>query len=689
LKQNMRVFNKPTSDNPYDYHNPVQQSHLFMGRETIFNQIGEYVRQRLAEPLLLVGPERSGKSSLLRQLSAPRLGLDRVLLVARIDLTETTADSLGLLLWHVAKTAVSQWTPADSPTPSLNKTSFITNPLPAFRDQCLNHVTPAKPAEPGPHLVLLGDDLDALLPALNNKRLDAALLNRFFEMLLGAETAVILTCTPIGKAALVQHLPILHQAPVLQIGPLEKEAALDLIRRPTDFAIVPDVAEYIYELTQGHAFQIQRLCHNLIHYGQETGLGQYTVADVAHMATRNEESPGGSAITWQRHLPRYKLPGNSRSGLSNKRPNGRNRLLKVGLLLIILVVGTALIFSRQRLSGSTAESDHDFLAAMAASEFRLPDTASPSPTPSPTSTVTPLPTATAMPTATPTNTPTITPTPTNISSPTPDLPLPQITRQRDGMVMVYIPPGTFIRGAADDDLMADPDERPQQEIRLNGFYFDKYEVNVAQLAAFLNREERLIRGCNGYACALTRLRVGATSYVIEDHIGEGDVQFLPMTGYTNHPANHVSWYGANAYCESVGARLPTEAEWEYAARGTDGRLYPWGNQPPDATRAVFASESYNDLLPVDALPDGASPFDVYGMAGSMWEWVADWYDGRYYEESPLFNPTGPESGLYKVIRGGAWPNNNRANRIRASNRNAATPDFISSAIGFRCAYDGD
>jgi formylglycine-generating enzyme required for sulfatase activity len=684
----MRVFNKPTSSNPYDYHNPVQQPHLFKGREAIFNQIGEYVRQRLAEPLLLAGPERSGKSSLLRQLSASRLGLDRVLRVARIDLAEAASDSLGLLLWHVAETAVSQWTPADSPTPSLDKTSFITNPLPAFRDQCLNPVTPADPAEPGPHLVLLGDNLDALLPALVNKRLDAALLNRFFEMLLEAETAVILTCTPIGKAALVQHLPVLHQAPVLQIGPLEKEAALDLIRQPTEYAIVPDVAEYIYELAQGHAHQIQRLCYELIHYGQEMGLGQYTVADVAHMATRNETSPDGSAITWQRHLPLYKLPGNSRSGLSNKGLNGRNWLIKVALLLlIILLVGAALIFSRQRPSDSATDGDHGLLAAMAASEFPPPDTASPSPTPSPTSTVTPLPTATATHTATPTNTPTITPTPTNTPSPTPDLPLPEITRQRDGMVMVYIPPGTFIRGAADDDLLADPDERPQQEITLDGFYIDKYEVNVAQLAAFLNREERLVRGCDGYDCGLTRLRVGATSYIIEDDIGEGDVQFLPMTGYAGHPANHVSWYGANAYCESVGARLPTEAEWEYAARGTDGRLYPWGNQPPDATRAVFASESYDDLLPVDALPDGASPFDVYGMAGGMWEWVADWYDGRYYEDSPLINPTGPESGLYKVIRGGAWPHNNRANRIRASNRNAATPDFISSAIGFRCAYD--
>jgi formylglycine-generating enzyme required for sulfatase activity len=508
-------------------------------------------------------------------------------------------------------------------------------------------------------------------------------------MLLAAETAVILTCTPIGKAALVQHLPILDRAPELQIGPLEKEAALALIRQPNEYAIVPDVAEYIYELTQGHAGQIQRLCYELIHYGQETGLGQFTVADVAHVATRNETLRTGHTITWQRRLPLYTLPGNRRTGLNNDGLNGRYRLIKVALLLtIILLAGATLIFSRQqRPSGYATSSDHGLLAAMAANEFPVPATASPSPTPSPTSTAITPPTATATHTNTPTDTPTITPTSTDTPSPTPDQPLPEITRQLDGMVMVYIPPGTFLRGAADDDVMADPDERPQQEITLDGFYIDKHEVSVAQFAAFLNREAGLMRGCDGFDCALTRLRVGATSYIIEDDLGEGDVQFLPMIGYANYPVNHVSWYGANAYCESVGARLPTEAEWEYAARGTDGRLYPWGNEPPDATRAVFASESYDDLLPVDALPDGASPFNVYGMAGSMWEWVADWYDGRYYEDSPLFNPTGPESGLYKVIRGGAWPNNNRANRIRASNRNATTPDFISSTIGFRCAYD--
>jgi formylglycine-generating enzyme required for sulfatase activity len=240
-------------------------------------------------------------------------------------------------------------------------------------------------------------------------------------------------------------------------------------------------------------------------------------------------------------------------------------------------------------------------------------------------------------------------------------------------------------GSGDEDVLAGSDERPPHEVTLDNFYIDKYEVTVAQYAVFLNRLGTYDNACDHLDCALPQQIAGETSYLLEQDFGDGTIQYLPVTGFAKYPANHVSWFGANAYCQAMGARLPTEAEWEYAARGDDGRIYPWGNSAPNPTRAVYQSQSFENLKPVDALPEGASPFGVYGLAGSVWEWVADWYGQDYYSLSPAVNPTGPESGLTRVIRGGAWPANNQADRIRAANRSSITPDFLSSTIGFRCA----
>ena len=172
-------------------------------------------------------------------------------------------------------------------------------------------------------------------------------------------------------------------------------------------------------------------------------------------------------------------------------------------------------------------------------------------------------------------------------------------------------------------------------------------------------------------------------YLMESRL-QKRIKFLGLESFEEYPINHVSWYGANLYCQSVGARLPTEAEWEYAARGTDGRIFPWGNLP-DPAKAIYGKADFDALQPVDTMSDGVSPFGVYGMAGSMWEWVSDWYSEAYYEESPTENPQGPETGIFRVTRGGAWPANNEVDRIRTANRNALAPDFISSTVGFRCA----
>lgn len=250
--------------------------------------------------------------------------------------------------------------------------------------------------------------------------------------------------------------------------------------------------------------------------------------------------------------------------------------------------------------------------------------------------------------------------------------------------MVLIPGATFMMGAAADDEAAAADERSLHQVTVDPFYIDRYEVSVAQYAAFLNTLGDYVNACNGYTCLSTSFET------IFSHLTDELEGYVAEPGFADYPVNNVSWHGANAYCEWVGGRLPTEAEWELAARGGDGRLYPWGDTPPDATLAVFDT-IFANVQPVDSLPAGASPFDLHHMAGNVWEWVADGYDPIYYDLSPDLNPIGPAVNAFddRVLRGGGY--DSPAEDLRASNREPGVPTEFRGVpnVGFRCALPGE
>jgi formylglycine-generating enzyme required for sulfatase activity len=273
------------------------------------------------------------------------------------------------------------------------------------------------------------------------------------------------------------------------------------------------------------------------------------------------------------------------------------------------------------------------------------------------------------------------PSPTRATTPT-DTPSPEPTLETgatmvsevDGMTLVHIPEGEFLMGSADTDSDAFDSEKPQHPVYLDAYWIDQTEVTNVMYSECVSSG----------SCELPEY---PESFSRSSYFGN--------SRYDDYPVIFVSWNDANSYCQWAGRRLPTEAEWEKAARGVEGYIYSWGNAF-DGTRANFCDQNcpyewadtryddgYADTAPVSAYPDGASNYGIMNMAGNVYEWVADWWASDYYSITPLVNPQGPESGKGRVLRGCCWYCG--AIEMRVAFRNWGNPDETDNIIGFRCA----
>ena len=239
------------------------------------------------------------------------------------------------------------------------------------------------------------------------------------------------------------------------------------------------------------------------------------------------------------------------------------------------------------------------------------------------------------------------------------------TSPKDGMKLVYVPAGSFSMGSENGSKYGGSDEKPVHTVYLDAFWIDRTEVTNAMYLK-----------CVGAGACQAPYKSG--SHTRSRYFGDSQ--------FADYPVLYINWNGADAYCGWAGRRLPTEAEWEKAARGPDGRTYPWG-EGADKQKANYNYEDANahnkDTTKVGSFPAGASPYGALDMAGNVQEWVADWYDKTYYQSSPDHNPGGPAPGSVRVARGGSFYMLD--SDIISAVRSDAVPDAQVDELGFRCA----